>query len=84
MYASFCEKDVTKITRGTQILSSQAIAAGRVSQKNSLVMKTIAVLLIAQTLKFSSATSILCIPAQLKQEISGKVLDVLLTPYSWQ
>ena len=35
-------------------------------------------------LKFSSATSVLRIPAQLKQEISGKVYDVLLTLYSWQ
>ena len=47
------------------------------TQKSSLVMKTI-------TLKFSLAILVLRIPAQLEQEISGKVLGVLFTPYSWQ
>ena len=81
MYASFLKRMQPK---ELLMFSSPVVEAGRVTQKNSLVMKMTAVLLMAKTLKFSSATSILRTPAQRKQEISGTMLVVLLTPYSWQ
>ena len=41
-------------------------------------------IVIAKTLKFFLATSVLRIPTQFKQEICETVLGVLPTPYSWR
>ena len=66
------------------MLSSPAVAAGRAMQTNSFSDEDDSGTINRINVEVFLATSVFRIPAQFKQQISGKVLGVLLTPYSWQ